>query len=55
MQRFPKLDGVDFFIKKCDPLPKICIGTPYLTRSKIDDSFSSPVIIKLGQDGKWGI
>jgi hypothetical protein len=50
-----KLDGVDFFIKKCDPLTKICIGTPYLTRSKIDDSFSSPVIIKLGQDGKWGI
>ena len=50
-----KLDGVDFFIKKCDPQAKICIGTPYLTRSKIDDSFSSPVIIKLGQDGKWGI
>ena len=50
-----KLDGVDFFIKKCDPLAKICIGTPYLTRSKIDDTYSSPVIIKLGQNGKWGI
>jgi len=52
---YTKLDGVDFFIKKCDHLAKICIGTPYLTRSKIDDSFSSPVIIKLGQNGKWGI